>query len=229
MAGWTISSTIRTAASSRRPRARSRRSIYRRCSSSTQQRRAQVENNVRAGIARLRGFQQPNGGFVYWPGGWATDYGLGWRDDWGTTYAGHFLLEAERAGFAVPADMKARVAALPEGRGAALGSRTPCAMAGSDQRGRAREAARYAQAYRLFTLALAQQPDLGAMNRLRESPPMSAGERWMLASAYKLANQPDVAAALVKGDQPAVPRRSPTQSHTPSARGCATARSCCRG
>jgi uncharacterized protein YfaS (alpha-2-macroglobulin family) len=70
-------------------------------------RRAEVDNNVRAAIARLRGFQQPNGGFVYWPGGWATDYGLGWRDDWGTTYAGHFLLEAERAGYAVPADMKA--------------------------------------------------------------------------------------------------------------------------
>jgi len=35
--------------------------------------RAEVENNVRAAIARLRGFQQPNGGFVYWPGGWATD------------------------------------------------------------------------------------------------------------------------------------------------------------
>ena len=63
------------------------------------------------------------------------------------------------------------------------------------------EAARYSQAYRLYTLALAQQPDLGAMNRLREAPSMSTGERWLLAAAYRLANQPDAAAALVKGDR----------------------------
>ena len=152
----------------------------------------EVENNVRAGIARLRGFQQPNGGFVYWPGGWATDYGLDWRDDWGTTYAGHFLLEAETRGLRGALGHEGRLAALPEGPRRSAGMRTPCAMAGSDQRGRALEAARYAQAYRLYTLALAQQPDLGAMNRLRESPTMSAGERWMLASAYKLADKPDV-------------------------------------
>jgi alpha-2-macroglobulin len=166
-------------------------------------RRAEVENNVRAGIARLRGFQQPNGGFVYWPGGWATDYGLGWRDDWGTTYAGHFLLEAERAGFAVPADMKSAwlrfqkaaaqrwdAGSIEQQHGAAPSANLAVV-----------EAARYAQAYRLFTLALAQQPDLGAMNRLRERTPATTGERWLLASAYRLANQPDAAAALLKGER----------------------------
>ncbi len=161
-------------------------------------RRAEVENNVRAGIARLRGFQQPNGGFVYWPGGWTTDFGLGWRDDWGTTYAGHFLLEAERAGFAVPADMKA--AWLRYQKSAAQRWDSSAAR-GANISGGIIEAARHSQAYRLFTLALAQQPDLGAMNRLRELPSMSAGERWLLAGAYKLANQPDAAAALVKGDR----------------------------
>ncbi len=162
-------------------------------------RRAEVENNVRAGIARLRGFQQPNGGFVYWPGGWSTDVGLGWRDDWGTTYAGHFLLEAERAGFDVPADMKA--AWLRYLKGAAQRwDANALRNAGNISAGVA-EAARYAQAYRLYALALAQQPELGAMNRLRETPTMSAGERWLLAAAYKLINQPDAAAALVKGDK----------------------------
>jgi uncharacterized protein YfaS (alpha-2-macroglobulin family) len=154
---------------------------------------------VRSGIDRLRGFQQPNGGFVYWPGGWATDYGLGWRDDWGTTYAGHFLLEAERAGFAVPSDMKAGWLRYQKAAAQRWDVNT-IRNAGNVSAGIA-EAARYAQAYRLFTLALAQQPDLGAMNRLRETPTMSAGERWLLASAYKLANQPDAAAALVKGEQ----------------------------
>ena len=161
------------------------------------QRRTEVENNVRAAIARLRGFQQPNGGFVYWPGGWATDFGLGWRDDWGSTYAGHFLLEAERAGFAVPADMKAswlryQKSAAERWEGRTGGGSVPAGIT---------EAARYSQAYRLFTLALARQPDLGAMNRLRETSPASVGERWLLASAYQLANQPDAAVALVKNDK----------------------------
>jgi len=160
-------------------------------------RRAEVENNVRAAIARLRGFQQPNGGFVYWPGGWATEYGLGWRDDWGTTYAGHFLLEAERAGFAVPADMKASW--LRYQKSAAQRWDLNEVRKAGNISAEISEAARYSQAYRLFTLALARQPDLGAMNRLRESTSMSIGERWLLASAYKLANQPDAAAGLIKG------------------------------
>jgi uncharacterized protein YfaS (alpha-2-macroglobulin family) len=162
-------------------------------------RRAEVENNVRAGIARLRGFQQPHGGFVYWPGGWNTDAGLGWRDDWGTTYAGHFLLEAERAGFALPADMKA--AWLRHQKNAAQRWDANAVRDSARVSAGIAEAARYAQAYRLYTLALAQQPELGAMNRLRESASLSVGERWLLASAYRLANQSDAAQALVKGDQ----------------------------
>jgi uncharacterized protein YfaS (alpha-2-macroglobulin family) len=163
-----------------------------------EKRRAEVENNVRSGISRLRGFQLPNGGFVYWPGGWAVDYGLAWRDDWGTTYAGHFLLEAERAGFAVPADMKASWLRYQKSA-AQRWDANAVHDAASISAGVA-EAARYAQAYRLYTLALAQQPDLGAMNRLREGQTLSAGERWLLAAAYRLANQPEAAATLVKGD-----------------------------
>lgn len=162
-------------------------------------RRAEVENNVRAGLARLRGFQQPNGGFVYWPGGWSTDVGLGWRDDWGTTYAGHFMLEAERAGFAVPSDMKAswlRYQKSAAQRWDASAVREAARISAG-----VAEAARFAQAYRLFTLALAQQPDLGAMNRLRESASLSTGERWLLAAAYRLANQPEAATALVKDER----------------------------
>jgi uncharacterized protein YfaS (alpha-2-macroglobulin family) len=163
-----------------------------------ERRRSEVENNVRAGIARLRGFQQPNGGFVYWPGGWSSELGLGWRDDWGTTYAGHFLLEAERAGFALPADMKASW--LRHQKNAAQRWDATSVRDSSRVSAGIAEAARYAQAYRLYTLALAQQPELGAMNRLRESPSLSVGERWLLASAYRLANQPDAAHALVKDD-----------------------------
>ena len=38
-----------------------------------QNRRLEVENNIRAGLARLRSLQHPSGGFAYWPGMWNTD------------------------------------------------------------------------------------------------------------------------------------------------------------
>ncbi|MDR0709130.1 MAG: alpha-2-macroglobulin, partial [Spirochaetaceae bacterium] len=57
---------------------------------------AEIRSNIAAGIDRLMGFRTSGGGFSYWPG--ETD-----PHDWGSSYAGHFLVEAKRAGFAVPA------------------------------------------------------------------------------------------------------------------------------
>ncbi|MDT3401791.1 alpha-2-macroglobulin family protein [Mucilaginibacter terrae] len=51
------------------------------------QQKAQAERNIKAGIARLNGFQVQSGGLSYWPDG-------GEPDDWGTNYAGHFMLAA---------------------------------------------------------------------------------------------------------------------------------------
>ncbi|HMK03082.1 MAG TPA: MG2 domain-containing protein, partial [Ferruginibacter sp.] len=56
--------------------------------------KAQVDKNVKAGIAKLQNFQRPGGGFSYWPG-------LSESDEWGTNYAGHFLVEAQANGFMV--------------------------------------------------------------------------------------------------------------------------------
>ena len=126
-----------------------------------------MENNIRAGLARLRSLQHPSGGFAYWPGVWNTDPALDWRNDWGTTYAGHFLLEAEKAGYTLPGDMKAAWLRYQKERRAAL-EPAPLRVAGRVRARRRIEAARYAQAYRLYTLALAGQPEIGAMNRLRE-------------------------------------------------------------
>ena len=50
-----------------------------------------------------------------------------------------------------------------------------------------------AQAYRLYTLALAQQPELAAMNRLRESKNLSNEAKWRLAAAYALVGKKEVA------------------------------------
>jgi uncharacterized protein YfaS (alpha-2-macroglobulin family) len=134
-----------------------------------------VQGHVAAGIARLRQFQQSGGGFGYWPGD-------GDWNSWSTSYVGHFLLEAKAQGFRVPSDMLAAWQAFQK-------SRAQVWLTASDD-------AALDQAYRLYTLALAGAPELGAMNRLREQAALPNVARWLLAAAYQKAGLADVAAAL---------------------------------
>ena len=55
------------------------------------------------------------------------------------------------------------------------------------------------QAYRLYTLALAKKPALGAMNRMREMANLTTTARWTLAGAYMLMGKKEVAERLVAG------------------------------
>src|SRR5690606_27591101 len=54
------------------------------------------------------------------------------------------------------------------------------------------------QAYRLYTLALAQHPELAAMNRLRESTSLSNEAKWRLAAAYALVGNKEVAREIAQ-------------------------------
>ena len=56
----------------------------------------------------------------------------------------------------------------------------------------------FTQAYRLFTLALAGEPELSAMNRLRESKNLSNNAKWRLAAAYALLGKTTVAKAIAQ-------------------------------
>ena len=64
-------------------------------------RKQSIQKNVTAGIVRLGSFQLPNGGFSYWQGNPVAD-------DWGSSYAGHFLIEAETKGYVLPINFKAK-------------------------------------------------------------------------------------------------------------------------
>ena len=55
------------------------------------------------------------------------------------------------------------------------------------------------QAYRLYTLALAGKPDIGAMNRLRENGNLNLPAKWRLAASYHLIGQPEAGDALLVG------------------------------
>jgi len=148
-------------------------------------RKKEIELHVNAAIARLRGYQQPNGAFSYWPGGFTASVDT--RNAWSTSYAGHFLVEAARLGYQVPGSMLTDWTRFQKqaAHAWAPGNATPVLD----------------QAFRLYTLAVARQAELGAMNRLRESTALNSTARWLLAAAYQLVGQPNAAADLVKADR----------------------------
>src|SRR5688572_16020466 len=123
-------------------------------------------------------FQLPSGGFGYWPG----DAG---SQDWTTSWAGHFLLEAKRAGFVVP---DATLSAWTEYQKRAAATWYDIG-----------ESSTLVQAYRLYTLALAGSPDLASMNRLKEQSSLDPLAEARLAAAYALAGQAKVAAGMLDG------------------------------
>ncbi|PID69677.1 MAG: hypothetical protein CR989_00400 [Flavobacteriales bacterium] len=143
----------------------------------TYDKKQEIEKNVKATIKKMSQYQRSNGGLSYWPGNHEVD-------DWGTSYAGHFMLEAEKKGYVLPLNFKNNW--LSYQKDAASNWR-----AGYRQYNTSLE-----QAYRLYTLALIGQPDLSAMNRLRENGGLSNDAKWRLAAAYALAGQPEVAKTI---------------------------------
>jgi hypothetical protein len=143
--------------------------------------KALIDRNVKAGIARIQNFQRTDGGFGYWPG--ASE-----SDEWGSNYAGHFLLEAQANGFFVSENT------LQQWKNFQRGRANSWVVNSSNFYG-----ADLNQAYRLYTLALAKTPELGAMNRLKEFKYLSPEAKWRLAAAYKLAGQDNTSLELISG------------------------------
>ncbi len=140
-----------------------------------------IEEHVKAAIQKMAGFQMANGAFSYWPGGFAGH-------EWTTAYAGYFLLEAQRLGYHVPQ-------AMLDGWRASQRTLANNYVTGGD-------AAELTQAFRLFGLALARDPDLGAMNRLRETPGLPGLAGLTLAAAFHMTGQADAAADLADRARP---------------------------
>jgi alpha-2-macroglobulin len=76
------------------------------------------EENVKAALARLSAFLLPDGSFTSWPGG-------NYMDEWGTNYAGHFMLEAEALGYVLPAGIKNQWISHQQKAARAWGRTTP--------------------------------------------------------------------------------------------------------
>ncbi|MCD4723642.1 MAG: hypothetical protein K8R63_02280 [Bacteroidales bacterium] len=139
-------------------------------------------NNIKEAIRTLGFMQLSNGGFRYWPNAVMAN-------DWVSTYIGHFMLEAEKKGYTIPPGFKSKWISYQK-------------RAARSYKYYSKQYTGYyygshlAQAYRLYTLALANAPDMGSMNRLRELSNLSLSARWRLAAAYALVGQPEAAREL---------------------------------
>ena len=135
-------------------------------------------------IKMLSARQLVDGGFMYWPGD-------SYANEWVTTYVGHFFTEAKNKGYEVPENVMSNWVKFQQkiargwNRTSAFNTYYGISMT------------ELQQAYRLYTLALSGNAELGAMNRMREIPNLTLQAKWRLAAAYALAGKKDVANKLV--------------------------------
>lgn len=150
----------------------------------TDKEKEKIDFNIKEAIKIISSRQLSDGGIAYWPGD-------RYPTEWVTSYAGHFLIEAQRVGRDVPASVVdkwkrfQKKAAQSWDRRDIYSSYYSYSMTDLQQ------------AYRLYTLALAGSPELGAMNRLKEMSGLSVQARWRLAAAYLVAGKKDAATQLV--------------------------------
>lgn len=140
---------------------------------------SQIQDKVESVLKRLRSYQTGDGAFAYWPGQSSTS-------GWGSVYAGHFMLEAEKQGYAVSSSMKKSW----------LTNQLQMAQQWKPVRGLNNQGEALTQAYRLYVLSLAQSPEIGAMNRLMADDAYAPITYWVLAAAYANIGKPDVAEQL---------------------------------
>lgn len=121
-------------------------------------------------IAGLYGSQLPDGGWPLWEKGRSSALA--------SSMAGQFLAEASSAGYEVNAGV--------------LGKWK------NYQNSASRREYSAAEAYRLYTLVLAGDTPVAAMNRLRESSEIGAQARYILSAAYSLSGKRSQASALLE-------------------------------
>lgn len=135
------------------------------------------ETALPALLKTLTSRQLYNGGFAYWDGNSV-------EHEWATSMAGEVMIEARRQGFSVYAqNIKKWISYQKE--------------AARKYHHSMENAADLQQAYRLYTLALAGEPQTAAMNRLRESKNISAQALIRLAATYAVIGRTDIATKLI--------------------------------
>lgn len=141
----------------------------------------EIEKNIQRGIERLSIFQTSEGGLSYWPGNYDVS-------EWGSTYALHFLIEAKDKGYFIPQNMLDKLTKHQ--------ARTARSYR-NDSRGYYHHNG-LEQAYRLYILAKCGEPDIGAMNRLKNQKKLANPSKHLLAGAYALIGKKEVARSMMQ-------------------------------
>ncbi|HQG78563.1 MAG TPA: MG2 domain-containing protein [Bacteroidales bacterium] len=134
--------------------------------------------NIKEAVLKVVSRQMTGGGVAMWPGNYQPD-------NWVTSYAGHFMAEAERTGYSIPGNFRQKWTRFQKKTAQDWRFDPKFRQSANDQ------------AYRLFTLALAGDPERGAMNRMREIQNLPGLARWLLAAAYATSGKPEVADRLL--------------------------------
>ena len=137
------------------------------------------KQTIQKTIQELYSRQLSDGSFAYWPNESRSN-------PWSTAYAGFFLTKAKELGYQVNANVLKQWGAYLL-KVVRMWSPSNANWTYSD----------YLQAYNLYVLAVAGQPDLPAMNRLKEYDKMNTQSRWLLALAYAMIGKKDIGSRLV--------------------------------
>ncbi|MCD8435504.1 hypothetical protein LNJ03_09370 [Tenacibaculum dicentrarchi] len=144
----------------------------------SEEKQQDIERNIKATIQRLSDFQLSNGGLSYWQGNSTAN-------SWGTSYAGHFMIEASKKGYALPIGFKSKWISYQKQQARNWRNNS---YYGNNS---------LSQAYRLYTLSLANSADIASMNRLRETSGTSNEAKMRLASAYALIGKKSIAKGIL--------------------------------
>jgi alpha-2-macroglobulin len=134
--------------------------------------------NVQQAILKIESMQLPNGALSYWPGG-------NEESEWGTVYATHFLIEAQRAGFEINNGSLGRLLDYLNTKASTPATETEYVYNESGNYSTVSVASR-TSLYELYVLAMAGKPNRAAMNYYKQNAAtLTNDSRYLLAAAFK--------------------------------------------
>ena len=139
---------------------------------------ANMRANIESAITNLKSYQKSDNSMTNWVGGTYTD-------PWTEIYALHFLVDAQKQGFNVPQYFIDGLLKYQSDR-AKQWKNNPDYKQGET-----------IQAYRLFVLALAGKPEMGAMNRFKEIDMNYSLTKALAAAAFAQTGKTTIAQNLL--------------------------------
>lgn len=140
-----------------------------------------AQSDVNEALTKLYGRQLSNGSFCYW-----SDER--YANPWVTTYVGHFMLLAKEKGYSVNMSILNKWISYQKKKAQSWTK---------NESGGSQYESDLSQAYRLYSLALANSPESGAMNRLKERTDLSTQAKWYLAASFALSGKTKIANEII--------------------------------